>query len=197
MLRLGCVVLAMSTTFVAAAPPGKVVRVERARTKKTASPILCEVKPDLSGQCIGGKPAEGDVVSVVNGQKIVAEVRILTMTPASPQCDAMWHIKTAKLSGDLTSGRHQEIVGVVDTELEARGKYVKDPTENRNQIPNADPSTKAMMGIDRDGNGSSDIVLTWARCPGTGTGGTECLEIWSRRDRTMVRTWTANLTTCY
>jgi hypothetical protein len=194
MLRLGCAVLVMATSFAAAAPSGKVVRIERVRANKQASPIICEVKADLSGECIGGKPLEGDVIAVVDAQRVVAEVRVLSTAPANPKCDAMWRIKTAKLSGDLTTGHHQQNIGVVDAELEARGRHVKDETLNRSQVPNAAANSKAALGIDRNADGTSDIVVTWAQC---GTGASVCLEIWSRRERTMVRTWTADFSSCF
>jgi hypothetical protein len=196
MLRLGCAILLVWTSFVAAAPRGKVVRIERPRTKAAISPILCDIRADLTGNCVGSEPRPGDIVSVISDQRMVAEVRILSSSTQSPQCQGMWNVKTEKLSGDLTR-RGSMVVGVVDPELDRRAATVnQDATINQREIPNADPSTKAVLGVDRDGGGSPDIVLAWSSCGGA-AGTPECFEIWSRRDRTMVRTWSASTKNCY
>lgn len=197
MLRLACVILAVLSSTVAAAPEGRVVRIERQRIKQTA-PILCEVKENLTGTCVGGDPQRGDMIAVVDEKRLLAEVRIES-AKGSTNCPTVYEIKVELVRGALS--RRSRAIGFVDPATDVRAaRYVSD--EKEMTIPNADPDTKSFAGIDRNGDGSADIVLAFARCPGVastaGSSGIECLEIWAKQPnaKQMTKTWHANLRNC-
>ena len=196
MLRVGCVaVLVALTAIVAAAPHGKVVRIERPRASAAVAPILCNVKPDLKGMCVGGEPRRGDVVAVLDDQKVVAEVRILTAKTPGAQCESLWNVSVELIRGDLQRARHSQTFGVIDAGLDEKlAKPVHD--KNALQLPNQDPTTQAFAGVDRDGNGSADIVLAFVNCAGAQGMSWECFEVWSRRNQTLTRTFSGNLKGC-
>ena len=196
MLRVGCVVVLVAlTAIVAAAPRGKVVRIERPRTSAAAAPIICDVKASLSGMCVGNEPRHGDIVAVVNDQKVIAEVRILTAKTTNPQCETLWQITAELVRGDLSGTRSSTTLGVIDGGVDERvARNITD--RNALQLPTNDPGTQPFAGIDRDGNGTADVVLAFVTCPGASTMGFECFEFWTRRNQTMARSYGGNLKGC-
>lgn len=203
MLRFASLVGAMAlvaTAWGAPAPRGRVVRVERPRGNPNIIPILCELKPDGSGMCVGTSPTIGDTILVVDENKTVAEVRVTKSSPLNPKCDTLWQITGEVLRGDMTQARANRAIGLIDRGADPR--TARRMEESRLTSPSTNPDVHVGLGIDRDGDGNADILVTQYACDSngqpTGSSGAVdyCIDIWSKRDNVMKRAWTTKLQAC-
>jgi hypothetical protein len=161
---------------------GKVVRIER-RLQKSGPIRLCEIKANGGGQCFGDRPADGDVIAVLDEQQVFAEVKITHIEPPQDaRCDAMWAITGDVLRGDLSGSQWGRSIGVIDTRLDRRNAR-KLPEDRLPTAPSGRPEEKVIGAIDRTGSGSPDIDLTAFQCDSNGQasaqGNEQCFEIWS------------------
>lgn len=172
------------------APQGKVVRVERARTFPLVIPVLCvQMQSDGSGLCIGPQPKPGDSVVLVDEHQVIAEIKIDGSVKAMPNCDSIWNVTGTVLRGDVAAGRRNKIIGLIDGNVDRRqAKRI----EERKVVKPA-PDSRVEIGIDRDGDGTADVLAAEATCPGVGG---ECIEFWTRRAKGLERVWSANLRIC-
>ncbi len=201
MLRLTSLILVGALALTAwGAPHGRVVRVERQRTGTAAVPVLCEVKSDASGMCVGPEPHVGDTITVVDDTHTVAEVRITKSQALSPKCDTLWQISGEVVRGDMTQSRSSKQIGLIDGSLDRR--VARRVDEDRIKSPTDNPETRVLLGVDRDGDGTADVVITQFNCDAQGqptSSGTAvdfCIDIWSERDTVMKRTWSTKLQAC-
>jgi hypothetical protein len=197
MLRGASVILVGAMALTAwASPRGRVVRIERSRTVSNVIPILCELRQDMSGMCVGGtSPQIGDVVLVVDETHMIAEVRITSAQRLSQKCDTRWSVSGEILRGDMAQAQRRKSIGLIDSTLDRRGTRRID--EKNIPSPNGDPDGSVGLGVDRDGDGIADLVVTQSRCQAQSGGGNECIELWTKRDKGMTRAWTTNLRNCF
>ncbi len=193
-MRLPGALLVATTAVIAlpaiAAPRGRVVRVERTRAFPLITPILCfQVQTDGTGLCIGPQPHTGDVIVLVDETQVIAEVRVDGITKAMPSCDVVWNIQGSVLRGDVTAGKRSRTMGLIDGNIDRKeARRVPD-----DKIVKPTPDTKVELGIDRDGDGTADVVVAQSTCQGTGN---DCIEFWTRRAHGLERVWSSNLRIC-
>jgi hypothetical protein len=192
MLRLGCVVLLVSTSFVAASPYGKVVRVERARTQEV-TPIVCMLRPG-ERFCFGPAPKIGEVVSVVDDKAITARYRIDSVKSASKSCDVMWTV-----DGDLLSGKldpSADAMGLIDPSLDAR--RLRQIRKDDLRSPGSESEARPVFGFDATGDSTPEIVITQSKCAGTASGMPgQCFDFWAKRDGKLKSVFSADLQACF
>jgi hypothetical protein len=205
MTRLMCILLVGAMVLPAVAAPrakgkgkGRVVRVERARGS-AVTPRVCDVRADKAGTCIGTEPSIGELVTVLDENGVIAEVRITEATPFSTggtaSCTSLWNIKSEVVRGDM-SAIPLRTIGVVDPEIHPR----KGRMLGRDQFP-ASPSGRndeqVVVAVDRDGDREADIVLTQTACDSSsGLPGGSCLDEWARVNGHMVRVQQTNFAVC-
>jgi len=174
---------------VAAGPRGRVVRVERSRTFPLVTPVLCfQIQSDGSGLCIGPQPKSGDAIVLVDETQVIAELRVDTSTKAMPSCEVVWGFQASVVRGDITAGRRSKMMGLIDAGID-RQQARRLPDD---KVPRPTPDSRVEIGIDRDGDGTADVVVAQGTC----TAGGECIEFWSRRPKGLERVWSANLRIC-
>ncbi len=203
MSRLASLILVGAMAQTAwAAPHGRVVRVERQRGGPASIPVLCEVKADGSGQCVGPTPRVGDTISVVDDVHLIAEVRITKLQPRSATCDTIWTIQHELARGDLNQTRTSKAIGIIDARLDASTARRMD--EDQITSPAVGPDARVALGLDRDGDGSADVIVTQFMCDaagqpaGSNTGSATgfCIDIWTERDAVMKRAWGMKSQSC-
>lgn len=194
MLRLASMIVvgaAVSAVASADVPRGKVVRIERERTVPLVTPVLCiQIQSDGSGLCIGPQPKAGESMVLVDESQVVAEIKVDGSTKTMPTCDAVWNITGTVVRGDVTSSRRNKSFGLIDANVSRTAARIVP----QNKITKPAPDTRVEIGIDRDGDGSADVLVAEAACPGTGGG--DCIEFWTRRNKGLERVWSANLRIC-
>jgi hypothetical protein len=200
-MRLASLILVGTTALVAAAP-GKVVRVERARSGRAAVPILCMLQPDGSGICLGASPQTGDEISVVGETRTLARVRVAKVMPFRNAgnvvaCDTMWQIAGELVpgSGDLAHG-YSKSVGIIDPTLDAHtARFIPEDK----LVPPPDLTGNGHgLGIDRDHDGVADILFLATDCdqPATSTRSGECIGVWTRANAQLHRVSLLDLRSC-
>jgi hypothetical protein len=201
MTRAWCLALLVGLTAGSATgaprprPPGKVVRVERARGT-TVTPRICDVQADKNGNCFGAEPKVGDIITLLDETGTVGEVRISETAPfvlagrSNKSCEGLWSVKTELIRGDLSNmvGR---TMGVIDPGLHPRlGRMI--PKEQLS-APSGRADETPAVGFDRDGDRVADIVLSQSTCDGSGS---MCIEEWLRVEGRMVRVHQVNFQNC-
>jgi hypothetical protein len=190
---LGAVFVLWSATALAG-PHGRVVRVERADVGPRVPPRLCEVRGD-NGTCVGEEPKAGQRVVVLDEHHAVAEVEIVEAASLVSSCANLWTVKTRAIRGVAADN---DGIGVIDPGLDPNRARVLD----KNHMP-ASPSgiagDEVWRAIDRDGNGTADILITRYSCDTSGTpstSGAYCIDVWARLGARMTRTTQLNLARC-
>ncbi len=202
MTRLACILLAGATALIGmrafAAPraKGRVVRVERSRGT-AAIPRVCDIRADYSGTCIGTEPMVGEIVHVIDETGVLAEARITETTPFASgvgTCTSLWNIKTHPVRGDVSSVPLRTI-GVVDPQIHPRrGRNL--PREQFPPSPSGRPDDIVVMAVDRDGNGTADIVLAQTACDGASASAGSCIDEYANMNGRMVRVHQTNFASC-
>jgi hypothetical protein len=205
MVRFASLILVGATALTAwgapaPKPQGRVVRVERPHGDTNTVPILCELKADGSGMCVGASPNIGDTVIVVDDTHTLAEVRITRSAPQSPKCDTLWTVNGDIIRGDMSQSRGTKAIGIIDPATDRRS--ARRVEEDKLISPNPSPDVRVALGVDRDGDGTADIIVTQYACDAqgqptsTGSAIDFCIDIWCKRDKVMKRAWTTKLATC-
>jgi hypothetical protein len=193
--RLLCVVLAMWSAIAVAGPHGRVIRVERNVGDMNIAPGICDLHGD-GGTCFGEEPRPGQTVVVLDERHVVAELQVVEAGSLLVRCANLWTIKTRATRGALTDG---DGIGVIDRSINLHRARLLEP----GRLP-AGPSGRVgeevWRGIDRDGDGTADALLTRYSCDGAGNptpgGGAHCIDVWARIARRMTRTVQINLAQC-
>jgi len=191
---LGAVFVFWSATALAG-PHGRVVRVERADLGAKVAPRLCEVRGD-SGTCVGEEPKNGQTVVVLDEQHAMAEVEIDSAASLVSSCANLWTVKTRAIRGIATDN---DGIGVIDPSLDPSRARMLD----KHHLP-ASPSglsgDEVWRAIDRDGDGTADILITRYNCDRAGrlvtNGANYCIDVWARLGAKMTRTTQLNLAQC-
>lgn len=200
MSRLALVLVAAAYGAPATAAPrarGKVVRVERTRSSK-AVPRICDVRGDRSGTCLGSQPQIGDLVNVLDESGVIAQARILEITPftaggQASTCDSMWNIRTDVVRGDL-AGLTSRTVGLVDADLHPQRAHLL-PRDQLPPPPTGRDDETVMVAVDRDDDGAPDLVLTQTTCEAS-LGGGMCIDQWTRSDGRFKRVQQTDFASC-
>jgi len=177
---------------------GKVIRVERQRGT-AVTPRVCDVRADKAGTCLGPEPQIGEVITVLDENGVIAEVRIVEAvafsTGGSNACQSLWNIKTEVVRGDLTTIPLRTI-GVVDPEVHPRkGRMM--PKEQFPLPPSGRSDEQVVVAVDRDGDRTADIVLTQNACDGTNAvQGGSCIDEWARVNGRLIKVQQTNFATC-
>jgi hypothetical protein len=192
--RLAVAFLVWSATAVAG-PSGRVLRVERTGGGSSVAPRLCEVRGE-SGTCVGEQPKAGQTVLVFDEQHVVAEVQILEATSAVASCANLWTVKTRALRGGAADGSG---IGVIDPGVDPRRARVLDK-DHMPASPSGISDEEIWRAIDRDGDGSADILVTHYNCDTSGRpvprGATYCIDVWARLGTKLTRTTQLNFAQC-
>lgn len=187
------VALVCWSAIAAAGPSGRVVRVERSGISRVA-PRLCEVHGE-AGNCVGDEPRVGQIVTVLDEHRVIAEVRIVEVT-GSLGCPMLWSVKTRALRGVVIDS---ETFGVIDPGLDPSRAHVLDHN-HMPPSPSGASDEEVWRAIDRDGDGAADIVITRFGCDSAGRlvpgGAAYCVAIWARTGARMTRTTQLNFSQC-
>jgi hypothetical protein len=191
MLRLAVIVVGLTMlTPAVATPRGRIIRVERTRTMPLVTPVLCvQMQNDGSGLCIGPQPKPGDLVVLFDENQVIAEIKIDAANKAMPNCDSVWGVTGTVVRGDPSQGKRNKVIGLIDGFVDRKNaRRIPDA-----KVPRPAPDSRVEIGIDRDGDGTVDVIASESTCPNTGG---ECIEFWTRRPKGLEKVWTANLRIC-
>ncbi|HEU4732881.1 MAG TPA: hypothetical protein VFT22_33530 [Kofleriaceae bacterium] len=173
---------------------GRVVRIERTGGSDVA-PRLCELRGD-AGTCVGDEPRPGQIVTVLDEHHVVAEVQILEETSAAAGCPNLWTVKTRTVRGSIADS---DGIGMIDPGINPARAHTLD----RGHLPASPggvPGEEVWRAVDRDGDGTADVVLTHYNCDAAGKwvsgGGAYCIDVWARMRTRMVRTTQLNFAQC-
>lgn len=168
-------------------PRGRVIRVERTNRGATVAPRFCLLRAE-GGMCFGEQPVPGQIVRILDEQHVVAEIQIAEATSSVAGCPNVWMVKTREVNSVPIDS---DGLGVIDPHLDPNRAHTLD----RAHIP-ASPSglsgEDVWQAIDRDGDGSADIVVTRYVCDSAGKpvtqGTTYCIDVWAQTGSGMTRT---------
>lgn len=194
MPRLLGVALVLWSAAAIAGPSGRVVRVERAGSARVA-PRLCEIHGE-TGNCVGDEPRPGQIVTVLDEHHVVGEVKIVDVTSFSQNCPMLWAVKIRALHG---APADNDAIGVIDPGLDpSRARVVE--RGHMPPSPSGSPEEEVWRAIDRDGDGTADILITRFGCDSSGRpvpgGAAYCIDIWARTGARMTRTTQLNFAQC-
>ncbi|MCW5801730.1 MAG: hypothetical protein KIT31_05035 [Deltaproteobacteria bacterium] len=186
MHRVLIVAIPLAATGIgAAAPEGRVVRVERSRAPARA-PVVCDFDANLEARC-HGRPAIGDVVVVADATSVLAEVELTAVTAVASKCDTLWTVRGALRSGRLAGPRPSRRLGVFDPASKDRRLRTVDA-----EPPTGNPEESVVAAYDRDGDGTPDVLLTRYSCDEHGAiaanGVDTCRDVYARIGDALRRT---------
>ena len=177
---------------------GQVIRIERSGSAAHAAPRLCEIRGD-SGTCVGEEPRVGQTVVVLDERRVIAELQILEAASVVAACPSLWTVKTRALRGALTDSNGNNGIGVIDAALHPTRARVLDK-DHSPAAPDGIPGVEVWRAIDRDGDGTADILITRYTCDASGRpvagGSTPCIDVWAKLGPRMTRTTQLNFAQC-
>jgi len=196
--RLTGLVIVLWSATSAAGPNGRVIRIERPGGATNVAPRLCDIRGD-SGTCVGDEPRAGQTVVVLDERRVLAEVQIVEATSAVAACPNLWTVKTRGMRGTATDSNGNSGIGVIDPAINPSRAHVLDRS-HMPASPGGLPGEEVWRAIDRDGDGTADIMITRYNCDASGkplTGGsTYCIDVWARIGPRIVRTTQLNFAQC-
>jgi hypothetical protein len=193
--RLAALVFVIGSASAVAAPGGRVVRVERSGAGHGVAPRLCEIRGD-TGTCVGDEPKAGQTVVVLDERRVLAEVQIVEATPFVARCPSLWTVTTRMLRGSHTD---HDGIGVIDPGVHPIRARVID--KDRMPVsPSGQPGEEVWRAVDRDGDGTADILITRYNCDPTSRpivgGSTYCIDVWAKAGSRLVKTTQLNFSQC-
>jgi hypothetical protein len=181
-----------------AGPSGRVIRIERPGGATNVAPRLCEIRGD-NGTCVGDEPRAGQTVVVLDERHVLAELQIVEATSVVAACPNLWAIKTRGMRGATTDSNGNSGIGVIDPAINPSRAHVLDRS-HMPASPGGLPGEEVWRAIDRDGDGTADIMITRYNCDGSGKplsgGSTYCIDVWARIGPRIVRTTQVNFAQC-
>jgi hypothetical protein len=191
-VRLACAWFVLWSAT-ALAGPGRVVRVERTAGNQSLAPRICDLRAE-SGTCLGDEPRPGQTVAILDERRVVAEVQILEATSFVTSCANLWTVRVHAPRGTSWG----DGVGVIDPALHPSRARIVD--KSHIAAPSGVPGEEVVRAIDRDGDGTADLLITRYGCDSSGrpTAGvtTFCIEVWTRSQNRMMRRSQINLAQC-
>jgi hypothetical protein len=196
--RLTGFAIALWSATAAAGANGRVIRIERAGGASNVAPRLCEIRGD-NGTCVGDEPRVGQTVVVLDERHVLAEVQIVEVASVIAACPNLWTVKTRALRGATTDNNGNNGIGVIDPAINPSRAHVLDRS-HLPASPSGLPSEEIWRAIDRDGDGTADIMITRYTCDSSGkpttVGTTACIDVWARVGPRMMRTTQLNFAQC-
>jgi hypothetical protein len=196
--RLTAFAIALWSATAAAGANGRVIRIERTGGASNVAPRLCDIRGD-TGTCVGDEPRVGQTVVVLDERHVLAEVQIVEVASVIAACTNLWKVKTRAMRGTTTDNNGNNGIGVIDPAINPSRAHVLD----RNHLPASPgglPSEEIWRAIDRDGDGTADIMITRYTCDAsskpTTVGTTACIDVWARIGPRMMRTTQVNFAQC-
>jgi hypothetical protein len=187
-------VFVLGSAAATAGPSGRVIRVERTGGSNVA-PRLCEIRGD-GGTCVGDEPKPGQIVIFLDERHVLAEVQIVEAVSTAASCPTLWTVKTRAVQGSVAD---TDGIGVIDPSLNPGRAHALE----RGHLPLSPsglPGEEVWRAIDRDGDGTADIVFTRYSCDASGklmaAGSAYCIDIWARMRAKMLRTTQLNFAQC-
>jgi len=177
-LRIVGVALTLAATVAVAAANGRVVRIVRSGAGPGAAPRLCEIRGD-GGNCVGEEPKPGQMVTVLDERHVIAEVQIIEANSLLAGCRNLWSVKTRVVHGGAADS---DGIGVIDPSINPSRARMLD----KNRLPaspSGQPGEEVWRAIDRDGDGTADILITRYSCDASSrpvAGSTYCIDVWER-----------------
>lgn len=179
------------------------MRIERSAHGRVGAPRLCSISSDgggVTGYCMG-KPEIGEIIDVLDGNHMVATVRVASTSPYN-DCNSdatVWMTAGTTETGDLASAQGPTW-GVIDVPLDPRAAHLVTVAPDRS--PTGHSSGDQIEAIDENGDGDPDIEFVSFGCDDLGNSTTlgpatgNCLEVWvashhggfDRVSRTRART---------
>ncbi len=195
MSRLAGVAFLLWSATAVAGPSGRVVRIERSGDRPSVAPRLCEIRGD-TGTCVGDEPKPGQTVIVLDEHHVVAEVQIVEATSFVASCTNLWTVKIRSMRGAAIPS---DGIGVIDPILNLGRARVLDKAHMPTS-PSGLSGEEVWRAIDRDGDGTADILVTRYNCDISGkpvtAGTTYCIDVWARTGTRMLRTTQLNFAQC-
>ncbi len=160
--------VALVAVSAAAAPRGRVVRVERGAT--SAVPRLCSIATGRGEGVCFGQPRKGERIAVldlsertVRGEFLIESVGAATELTSRGVCVSTG-VQTVK--GTYTSGGDGlgHLMGLRGARLDPRIARVRVDVP----APSGRPDESVEFAVDTDGNGRTDLVLTHYACNESG-----------------------------
>ncbi|MCA9676892.1 MAG: hypothetical protein KC464_17795, partial [Myxococcales bacterium] len=162
-----------------AARHGKVVRVERARSGRGFRPHLCNMYSNQAN-CWGTAPRVDETGWVIDQQGRRAEVRVIEVTPYKDSCgnEIRWDARFDVTAGDLSQVSYGFLL--LDWPAESYSKVLQDA-----EVPQGgQPGESMWASFDHDGDGTSDLKVTYYNCDASGAPATGvpsyCVNYWGR-----------------
>jgi hypothetical protein len=195
-LSLGAIWVSSASEALAGAH-GQVIRIERSGNAAHVAPRLCEIRGD-SGTCVGEEPRVGQTVVVLDERRVLAELQILDVASVVAACPNLWTVKARALRGTVSDSGNNGI-GVIDPALHPTRAHVLDK-DHTPAAPEGVPGVEVWRAIDRDGDGTADILITRYTCDASGrpvaSGSTACIDVWAKLGQRMMRTTQLNFAQC-
>jgi hypothetical protein len=195
-LSLGAMWASLASTAMAG-PHGQVIRIERSGNGAHVAPRLCEIRGD-NGTCVGEEPRAGQTVVVLDERRVLAELQILEVASVVAACPNLWTVKARPLRGAVSDNGNNGI-GVIDPALHPSRAHVLDK-DHAPAAPEGLPGVEVWRAIDRDGDGTADILITRYTCDASGrpvsSGSTACIDVWAKLGPRMTRTTQLNFAQC-
>jgi len=186
------------SAIAAAGPSGRVIRIERAGGASTVPPRLCEIRGE-TGTCVGDEPRAGQTVVVLDERRVIAEVQVVEVTSVVAACPNLWTVKTRHVRGAPSDSNGNNGIGVIDPALNPNRAHVLDKAHMPSS-PGAMPNEEVWRAIDRDGDGTADIMITRYSCDSSSKpqngGSTSCIDVWARVGTRLLRTTQLNFAQC-
>jgi len=133
---------------------------------------------------------------VLDERHVVAEAQIVEATSFASACANLWTVKTRATRGAASDG---DGIGVIDPGLNASRAHVLDKG-HLPPAPSGAAGEEVLRAIDRDGDGTADILITRYSCDSSGkptsAGATYCIDVWGRTGTKLTRTTQLNFAQC-
>jgi hypothetical protein len=196
--RLTGLAILVWSAAAAAAPSGRVIRIERSGGPSTVAPRLCEIRGD-SGTCVGDEPRVGQTVVVLDERRVLAEVQVTEVASVIAACPNLWQVKTRPVRGSHHDGTGASGIGVIDPALNPSRAHVLDRS-HLPPSPGGMPNEEIWRAIDRDGDNTADIMITRYSCDSSSkpqsSGSIYCIDVWARIGTRLQRTTQLNFAQC-
>jgi hypothetical protein len=196
--RLTGLAIALWSATAAAGANGRVIRIERAGGATNVAPRLCEIRGD-TGTCVGDEPRVGQTVVVLDERHVLAEVQIVETASVVAACPNLWKVKTRAVRGTTADINVNNGIGVIDPALNPSRAHVVE-RGHLPPTPGGPSDEEIWRAIDRDGDGTADIMITRYTCDSsskpTTVGTTACIDVWARIGPRMMRTTKLNFAQC-
>jgi len=187
MVRVVLVAAMLAFVMQAEARPGKVVRVERKSSANIGIPRFCQLQPPelRAAWCWGPKVEAGETITII-APKEAAALHVKSVQPyqgcgIGTGPTQIWQIE-GEPEGDVKSIsrlQYGTYYGIVDGGLDwHRSRLVQIDKSVSGRLTDLEP-----FGIDRDGDGTSDLAFDHYTCDAQGNpsqvGTANCYEMWS------------------